>query len=148
MKPGCAIGHTARYLADKLRAKNAAREKRKAEGLPEEEEDQPDRGAKSVKLGVDDVTRQQIEELKVKALTKWNEQLQASTDDIYKKLYGQHWEEGKKYELEKLARKQADHRKREAELENARNQRKSSWQKARAAITDSGVYRDDLDPRY
>ncbi len=148
VKPGSAIGHTARYLADKLRAKNAAREKRKAEGLPEKEEDQPDRAAKSVKHGVDDVTRQRIEELKVKALTKWNEQLQASTDDIYKKLYGQHWEEGKKYELEKLARKQADHRKREAELENARSQRKSSWQKARAVVTDSGVYRDDLDPRY
>lgn len=148
MKPGSAIGHTARYLADKLRAKKAAMEKRKGEGLPEEEEDQPDRAVKKANHGVDNVTQQQIEELKVKALWKWNEQLQASTDNIYKKLYGQHWEEGKKYELEKLARKQADHRKHEAELEEDRGQRINSWEKARAAVTDSGVYKDDFDPRY
>jgi len=148
VKPGSAIGHTARYLADKLRSKTAARGKRKADGLPAEEEDQPDREAKTANHGVDDVTQQQIEELKVKALWKWNEQLQASTDNIYKKLYGQHWEEGKKYELEKLARKQADHRKHEDELEKAHGQRISSWEKARAAVTDSGVYRDDFDPRY
>lgn len=148
VKPGSAIGHTARYLADKLRAKKAAREKRKAEGLPEEEEDQPDRVVKTASHDFDDVTQQQIEELKVKALWKWNGQLQASTDNMYKKLYGQHWEEGKKYELEKLARKQADHRKREAELEKARGQLVSSWEKARVAVTHSGVYRDDVDPRY
>lgn len=147
-KPGAAIGHTARYLADKLRAKKAAKEKRKADGLPEVEDDQPDNAAKKVNRGVDEATQLQVEELKVKALWKWNEQLQSSTDDIYKKLYGPHWEEGKKYELEKLAKKQADHRKREAELEEARGQRISNWEKARAAVTDSGVYKDDLDPRY
>lgn len=148
VKPGSAIGHTARYLADKLRTKKALREKRKADGLPEEEVDQPSHAVKKVNYGLDEVTQQQIEELKIKTIWKWNEQLKASTDNIYKTLYGQHWEEGKEYELEKLAEKQADHRKREAELEKARGQSISAWEKAHAAVTDTGVYKDDYDPRY
>lgn len=148
VKPGSALGHTARYLADKIRMKKTAREKRKAEGLPEEDSSQPPRETKRVSQGTHEVTQQQIEDLQLKAIMKWNEQLQASTDNIYKKLYGQHWEEGKKFELEKLAIKQANHRRRKAELEGSRAQRLSDFQRARVAVTDPGVYKDDFDPRY
>lgn len=148
VKPGSAIGHTARYLADKIRARKASQEKRKAERLLDTEEDQLHHAAKRVRQGTEEVTPQQIEDLKVKALKVWTEQIPAGTDNIYKKLYGQDWEEGKKYELEKLAQKQAEHKRRQEEFEAAHADRLSSWEKAHHAVTDSGIYKDDYDPRY
>ena len=146
VKPKSAISHTAKYLADKIRARKATAEKRKAEGLPEEEEGQPERPTKWAKEDLDGDVQSQIKELTVKALWKWNDQLQAGTDTIYKSLYGEHWEEGKKIELEKLAKLQADEKKRHAEL--AQRQRLSDWEEARASVTDSGIYKDDWDPRF
>ena len=144
MKPGSAIGHTARYLADKVRARLAAKEKRKAEGLPEDEEhDQPQHIYKRVNRADSGVSLQQIEDLKIKALRTWNEQMQTGTDMIYKRLYGQHWEEGKKYELEKLARKQAEHQQQLADREAGRLLRLT-----RTAVSANKVYKDDYDPRY
>ena len=146
VKPKSAISHTAKYLADKIRAKKAKREKRKAEGLPEEEEGQPERPAKWVKEDSDSDFQGLIKDLTVKALWNWNDQLQAGTDIIYKSLYGEHWEEGKKIELEKLAKLQADEKKRHAEL--AQRQRLNEWEEARASVTDSHIYKDDWDPRF
>lgn len=146
VKPKSAISHTAKYLADKIRAKRATSGKRKAECLPEEEEGQPGRPAKWAKEDADGDLQSQIKELTVKALWKWNDQLQAGTDIIYKSLYGEHWEEGKKIELEKLAKLQADEKKRHAVL--AQRQRLGDWEEARASVTDSGIYKDDWDPRF
>ena len=149
VKPGSAIGHTARYLADRIRAKKAAKEKRKAEGLPEIEADESRRAAKKLCNGTaQEVDPQQIEDLKIKALQTWTHQMQAGTDNIYKQLYGQHWEEGKKYELEKLGRIQADHERQQIKQEAASTQRMSSWEKSHAAVADSDIYKDDYDPRY
>lgn len=148
-KPMSAIQHTARYLGDKARAKKARREKRKADGLPEEEEDQPPlRATKKFNLSTDEGMAQQIEDLKVRALEKWNEQMQAGNDRIYQRIYGEHWEVGKVIELEKLAKKQADYQKEQAELEASRSERLSEWEKSRRSVTDSGIYKDDYDPRY
>ena len=148
VKPGSAIGHTARYLADKIRAQKIVREKRKIQDSPEIEDDQSLPAAKRIYKNTEDVSPQLIEDLKIKTIKKWTEQMQASTDDIYKTLYGQHWEEGKKHELEKLCKKQADHKRYEALLETARAQGMSSWEKAHAAVADNGIYKDDYDPRY
>ena len=148
VKPGSVIGHTARYLADKIRAKKAAQEKRKADRVSEPGNDQSQRTAKKVNRGADAVDPQQIEDLTGKALQTWTEQMQAGTDNIYRKLYGQHWEEGKKYELEKLSKKQSDYKRQQAELTAARAQHLSSWEKSRAAVSDNGIYKDDYDPRY
>ena len=146
VKPKSAISHTAKYLADKIRARKATGEKRKAEGLPEKEEGQPERPAKWAKEDPDGGFQSQIKELTVKALWKWNDQLQAGTDKIYKSLYGEHWEEGKKIELEKSAKLQADEKNSHAEL--AQRQRLNDWEEARASVTDSGIYKDDWDPRF
>ena len=148
VKPGSALGHTARYLADKIRAKKAAREKRKDQGLPESDEDEPRRAMKRIRRDADDVNPQQIEDLKVKGLQKWTEQMQAGTDNIYKSIYGEHWEEGKKYELEKLSQKQAEHQRQQADYEAAHTERVSIWKKSHAALTDPGIYKDDYDPRH
>lgn len=145
-KPRSAVGHTARYLANKIRAKKAAQEKRKAEDLPEDEEERAQRAIKKAKQGVDGDLEQQIKDLTVKAIWKWNGQMQADTDKIYESLYGELWEEGKKYELEKLAKAQTNERQRQAEL--AQKKKKSDWEEARDACRDSGIYKDDLDPRF
>ena len=147
-KPGSALGHTARYLADRIRAKKVAQEKRKADAISEDEQSRPQRDPKRIQRAADNVLQQQLEDLQVKALTKWNEQLQASTDSIYKKLYGRHWEEGKKYELEKLSAKQAEYRTQRIEMERAHAQPLYSWNRARAALAEPVIYKDDFDPRY
>lgn len=127
--------------------RKALKEKRKAEGMREEEEEQPQLLVKKAKHGVDGSLQQQINDLTVKALWQWNEQMQEGTDRIYQSLYGQHWEEGKKYEIEKLAKVQAAEKKRQAEL--AKTKRKSScWEAAKASCNGTGVYKDDGDPRF
>ena len=122
-------------------------EKRKAEGLREEEEEQPQSLVKKAKHDVDGSVQQQINDLTVKALWQWNEQMQEGTDRIYQSLYGEHWEEGKKYEMEKLAEVQADEKKRQAELEKSKRQ-SSFWEEAKASCSGTGVYKDDWDPRF
>lgn len=146
-KPHSAIGHTAKYLAEKIRTKRALKEKRKAEGLPEEEDEQQQLLVKKAKNGIDGNLQQQINDLTVKALWKWNEQMQEGTDNIYQSLYGQHWEEGKKFEMEKLAKVQGDEKKCQAELAKT-NKYKSNWDAAKASCSGTGVYKDDWDPRF
>ena len=146
-KPNSAIGHTAKYLAEKIRRRRALIEKRKAEGLPEEKEEQSQPLAKKVRYGIDGDLQRQIDDLTVKTLWRWNEQMQEGTDRILQSLYGEHWEEGKAYEREKLAKVQADERKRQAEL--AKNKgRSNSWDEAKASCSGTGIYKDDWDPRF
>lgn len=147
-KPHSTIGHTARYLAEKIRRRKALMEKRKAEGVAEEEDSEPPQPLmKKARYGGDGDLQQQINDLTVEALWRWNEQMQEGTDRIYQSLYGEHWEEGKKYELEKLAKAQADERKRQAEA--AKTKRESDfWDAAKASCADTGVYKDDWDPRF
>lgn len=127
--------------------RKALKEKRKAEGLLEEEEGQSQVLVKKAKHDVDESLQQQINDLTVKALWQWNEQMQEGTDRIYQSLYGEHWEEGKKYEMEKLAKVQADEKKRQAELAKTKRKR-SSWEAAKASCSGTGVYKDDWDPRF
>ena len=146
-KPNSAIGHTAKYLAEKIRRRRALEEKRRVEGPPEEKEEQSQPLAKKVRYGVGGDLQRQIDDLTVKTLWRWNEQMQEGTDRIFQSLYGEHWEEGKRYEREKLAKVQADEKKRQAEL--ARNQDQSNyWDAAKASCSGTGVYKDDWDPRF
>ena len=147
VKAHSAIGHTAKYLAEKIRRRKALTEKRKAEGLAEGEEGPPQPAVKKARYGVDGDLQQQIDELTVKALWRWNEQMEEGTDRIYQSLYGEHWEEGKRYEMERLAQVQADERRRQAEV--ARMKREGeAWDAAKASCRDTGVYKDDWDPRF
>ena len=146
-KPHSAIGHTAKYLAEKIRRKKALKERRDVETPLAEEEKEALHLAKKVKYDGDGDLQQQINDLTVKALWMWNEQMQEGTDSIYQSIYGQHWEEGKKHEMDKLARVQADERKRKAELATTRGQ-SNSWDAAKASCSDTGIYKDDWDPRF
>lgn len=148
VKSHSALRHSARYLADKIRARKAREKERIAAGLSTVVDEQSTIPTKKLKQSHHTHVQPPIGDMLNKALNIWNDQMQAGTDRIYQTIYGEHWEEGKKYELEKLARSQAEHQKIQAELAKRQRERKSIWQQSKDSVTDSGVYKDDLDPRY
>lgn len=142
-RPGPALGHTARYLAEKLRRKMALKEKRKAEGLPED-------GEESVKKkprhgDADPALIAQASEMRDKAIEIWVKQMNDGTEKIYQDLYGSRWAEMMKYEQEKLAEEQRERQLKQAQWEESARKRK---EKEQVSLTGTGVYLDDFDPRY
>ncbi|KAL8713928.1 MAG: hypothetical protein Q9220_002074 [cf. Caloplaca sp. 1 TL-2023] len=141
-KEGSALGHTARYLAEKLRRKLALKEKRKAEGLPEDHEEP---NAKRIKPHDDQEFTSQIHEMRDKALRVLIDQMQEGTEAIYKNVYGPEWEEGARLEASKTANRQAEAREKEVAYAESERKRKEN---ATVPIAGTGVFLDDLDPRY
>lgn len=142
-KPGSAIGHTARYLAKKLRLQIARKEKRKAEGLAEIDEDS---GNKKPRLGAADPSvLARVEQMRDQALDIWMARIQQSTVVLYKDIYGEMWEQGMEYEHEKLVAEQGDRKLRNIELEESKRRRE---EKKKVSLNGTGLYLDDFDPRY
>ncbi|KAL9594152.1 MAG: hypothetical protein Q9219_007189 [cf. Caloplaca sp. 3 TL-2023] len=141
-KEGSAVAHTARYLAEKLHRKMASREKRRAEGLPEDYEEPQ---AKRATPPLDGNFRGQIKEMRDKALRMLVEEMQEGTEAIYQDLYGEDWQAGAKYEVAKTTQRQTEARKKKAALEESRRKR---MQSETVSLTGTGVYLDDFDPRY
>ncbi|KAL9006561.1 MAG: hypothetical protein Q9188_000721 [Gyalolechia gomerana] len=141
-KEGSAVGHSARYLAEKLRQKMALKEKRKAEGLPEDfEEPKPKKAAPAV----DENLAGQINEMRDKALRMLIDQMQEGTEAIYKGVYGQDWEEGAKFEASRTAQRQAEAWKEKTALAESERKRKES---ETVSLMGTGIYLDDFNPRY
>lgn len=141
-KPGSVVGHTARYLAEKLRRKIALKEKRQAEGLSDHE----DSASKRPKHAETDLSfKTQVSEMRDRALGILFNQMQHGTTAIYQDIYGEKWEEGMKYEQQKLAEKQQEHLLKQGQLEESARKRK---EKENVSLTGNGVYLDDFDPRY
>ena len=67
------------------------------------------------------------------------------TEQIYQDIYGDQWEEGVKYEREKLTHAQENAKRRRLELELSERKRE---EQARIVLRGSGLYLDDYDPRY
>ncbi|KAL9102278.1 MAG: hypothetical protein Q9163_002547 [Psora crenata] len=148
VKPGSAVGHTARYLAARLRARIDARQKRKAAGLSDSDEASEGRQVAVKKLRREEFDPNlgvQIRSTIDEALGLWIHQMQAGTDRLYQDLYGQQWEEGKKYEAELLKASQTKARELQEGLEQSRQQREES---RKVSLLPTGVYKDDWDPRY
>lgn len=142
-KPGSAIGHTARYLAKKLRLQIARKEKRKAEGLPEIEEDS---GNKKPRLGAADPSvLARAEQMRDRALDIWMARIHQGTVALYKDIYGEMWEQGMEYEHEKLVAEQQDRKLRNIEWQESKRRRE---EKEKVALNGTGLYLDDFDPRY
>ncbi|KAI4197618.1 MAG: hypothetical protein LQ346_002963 [Caloplaca aetnensis] len=141
-KEGSALGHTARYLAERLRRKIALREKRKAEGLPEDfMEPRP----KKATPAVDENLAGQIHEMRDQALQLMIDQMQDGTEAIYKGLYGPEWKQGAQFEAARTAQRQAEARRQQAVLAESERKRKES---ETVSLAGTGVFLDDLDPRY
>lgn len=142
-KPGSAIGHTARYLAKRLRLQIARREKRKAEGLPEIDEDSEN---KKPRLGAaDPFVLARVEQMRDRALDISMARIQQGTVALYKDIYGEMWEQGMEYEHEKLVAEQGDRKLRNIEWEESKRRRE---EKEKVSLKGTGLYLDDFDPRY
>ena len=139
---GSAVGHTARYLANKLRRKMAREEERKAAGLPEGD-DLP--AAKKLRATSTTPSRHEIEGLRDRGLELLIDQMNQGTEQIYMNIYGEQWEEGMRYEQEKLGKAQEEARARAAELEaSARKLREQD----QTSLRSTSLYLDDYDSRY
>ena len=127
----------------------ALREKRKAEGLPEDyEEPEPPKKKVAASAVVDDDVENfagQIKEMRDKALRVLIDQMQEGTEAIYKDIYGAEWEEGARVEAARTARRQAEAREKEKALAESERRRK---EREIVSFTGTGVYLDDFDPRY
>lgn len=139
---GTAIGHTAKYLANKLRRKLALKEKREAEGLP------PDDRApapKRVKVEQEEPSQQRVKALRDRGLRMLIDQMNQGTEAIYKDIYGDAWQEGMKDEQARLRVAQADAARKNADLEASERKRREA---EKVDMYGTGVYLDDYDPRY
>ncbi|KAL9000599.1 MAG: hypothetical protein Q9169_000892 [Polycauliona sp. 2 TL-2023] len=140
-KEGSAMGHTARYLAERLRQKIAMKEKRAADGLPDGfEEPEP----KKTKPGFDEHLTMQIQTLRNEALQVMIDQMQDGTETIYRNVYGSQQEQGAEFEKARTAKHQAEARERLAATADLMRKKESET----VCMTGTGVYLDDLDPRY
>jgi chromatin structure-remodeling complex subunit RSC1/2 len=100
-----ALGHSLRYLADKARSKEELENKRKARAAQLEVE----ATEKMKRMKADSEGKQTwILEQKVKALSTWGEQMEKGTDELYKQMYGENWEEMRALHLQKLALQQEE----------------------------------------
>lgn len=136
---GTVTGHTARYLANKLRRKITLKETRSAEDI-----DEP--AAKKAKLKQEEQPSQQrVEELRDKGLKMLIEQMNKGTEDIYKGIYGIEWEKGMREEQGRLRKRQGEERARREDLERSRRERA---ERERVDMYGSGVFLDDWNPRY
>ena len=139
---GSAVGHTAKYLANKIRRKMALKEQRKAAGLPETEEAPVTKKAKITSLAPAQHT---VEDLRDKGLKLLIDQMNQGTEQIYRDIYGLQWEEGMKYEQEKLRIAQDEARLQRVGLEASERRRA---ERDRMSVEEKGLYLDDYDPRY
>lgn len=90
---------------------------------------------------------EQVNQTKIKALEIMIAQLDQGTEAIYKDLYGEHWAEGMKCEQEKLAAAQRERQQLNSELAESARKRKER-EKGMVSLRGTGVYLDDIDPRY
>lgn len=120
----------------------ALKEKRKAEGLPEDYEEPK---AKKVAPVIDGELVGQVNEMRDKALKLMVEQMQDGTEGIYKTLHGADWEEGAMFEAQRTRQRQLEARRKQAALEETERRRKEN---ETVSLAGTGVYLDDLDPRY
>jgi chromatin structure-remodeling complex subunit RSC1/2 len=99
------LGHSLRYLADKARNKEADEKKRK-ERADRLEQDAAER-VKRIKAS-DEGMKQWIEDQKCKALLNLADHIDKGTDELYKQMHGDDWQEMRKQDLIKLAAKQEE----------------------------------------
>ena len=72
---------------------------------------------KKIKMDEDTVKEEDVEKLTEKALLLLINQMNEGADEMYKDMYGDKWEEGKKFEQEKLAALRAEFKRQEAARE-------------------------------
>ena len=116
------LGHSLRYLADKARNKEADEKKRKAREI--ELETAATERLKRIKAD-EEGNKQWILDQKAKALQSWSTDTDKGTDELYKTLHGENWQQMKERDLARLAEQQELAFKRHKELEKFQEERKA-----------------------
>jgi chromatin structure-remodeling complex subunit RSC1/2 len=116
------LGHSLRYLADKARNKEADEKKRKAREI--ELETAATERLKCIKAD-EEGNKQWILDQKVKALKSWSTETDKGTDELYKTLHGEKWQQVKERDLAGLAEQQELAFNKQKELEKFREGRKA-----------------------
>ena len=140
--------HTTRYLAEKLRRSGALREATAAKEMERRREESQ---AKKRKLEHESAQAEEVGELQELAFKVLIQQMDEATKVTYKQMYGDRWEEGKAFELQKLAKRQEEHQKemkRQEEREKKRKWADRAHQEQLLKGPPGGVFLDDIDPRY
>jgi chromatin structure-remodeling complex subunit RSC1/2 len=148
VKKGAAMAHTTRYLAEKLRKAGALKEATAQKEMARRREEAESRKRKHEEETVQAKT---VQELMDESLMVLIEQMEHATDMAWKSIYGDKWEEGKKFEMERLAARQAEHLEKVRLLsENARKRQEAERLERANCLKGppGGVYLDDIDPRY
>lgn len=87
-RDGAPLGHSAKYLAAKIKREEVLKEKRKRN--EDERETRVQEKLKAVKLDSQRLAHE-VEEVREKALELWQQQMRSVTEADFKNLYGQHW---------------------------------------------------------
>ncbi|KAB8343207.1 hypothetical protein FH972_022797 [Carpinus fangiana] len=87
-KEGAAVGHSARYLAAKIKRDKVLKEKRKRDEDEREAQEQERAKARKLEAGAH---AQKAETVRQKALGLWQQQLREATEGDFKSLYGEQW---------------------------------------------------------
>ena len=141
-KKGEALGHSVKYIAAKLRRNREIIIKRKAEEA-EKEFDEVQR--KKRKLDEGTCIVEDLENLEIKAIKAFIRQMDEGTDFIYKRGYGDRWQEAKALETHRLKRSQEEAQTLKILLEE--NERKRA-EATNISFRSNGPFLDDIDPRY
>ncbi len=141
VKPGAAVGHSVRYLAEKARRIGAIKEKRK-----KGQEDFEEQAAEKIaKLEEEGALSARVKDLTGTALTLLVKDMEEATKALYQDMLGDKWEAGLQMHMTKLQAAQAEERLRMKEIEENASRMK---EKQLVSLKGNGVYLDDVDPRY
>ena len=116
------LGHSLRYLADRARSKEADEKKRKAREI--ELENEAIERSKRIKAD-EDSQKQWILDQKVKALKAWSEDTEKGTDELYKKLHGENWQEMRAADVARLVAQQEAAVSKQNELDQFRKEQQA-----------------------
>ncbi len=142
VKPGAAVGHSVRYLAEKARRINAIKEKMKR-GQEDAEEEQA--AKKKAKLEEEDSISARAKDLTRTALTLLVKDMEDGTKALYRDMLGEQWEAGLEIDTTRLQAAQAEESQRTNAIQDNVRRMKD---KQMISLKGNGVYLDDVDPRY
>ncbi|MCJ1391941.1 hypothetical protein MMC18_004808 [Xylographa bjoerkii] len=141
-KKGEALGHSVKYIAAKLRRNHEMKMKREAE---EAERASTEVQRKKQKLQEDIRLAEDLDSLETKALKAFIKEMDEGTDQIYKRDYGDRWQEAKMLDTQRLKKAQEKAQALKTLLEE--NERKRA-EDGKISFRSNVPFLDDIDPRY
>lgn len=142
VKPGQAVGHSVKYLAEKAKRIEATQEKRKRE---QQIADELESARKKAKQEEGVVLAAEVRKLTGEAMELLGKDIEEGTKGLYREMLGERWEDGMEAEMKRLRDIQLEERRRLSEIEESARRAK---ERHMISLKGNGVYLDDIDARY